>query len=269
MKTRFFAIVILFLLLSCLSYAQHFPSEQGLLEDVVYLKNGSIIRGVVVGLDPNDSIKIRTRDASVFVYKMEEVQRIIREPRPANRVNMRDTADPDFDLALLIGYFRPSDEVSQEIYKGGFAVGGEITGWDSSGLGLGLDVYHFRKAGEPLAINVRNPEAKISITSISLTLMYRIIIDETATEKPILYFGIGGGIYDANEKLGANFPGDSNRYEESFSTTSPGFHILGGISLRPAMLEVRFSSAAAKGKGGLSGADVGLGGISISTGLRF
>lgn len=48
-------------------------------QDVVYLKNGSIIKGSVVELIPNSSIKIQTQDGSLFVYDMSEVEHVMKE----------------------------------------------------------------------------------------------------------------------------------------------------------------------------------------------
>lgn len=47
--------------------------------EVVYLKNGSIIRGVVIEQVPNVSLKIKTADGSIFAYPMSEVERITKE----------------------------------------------------------------------------------------------------------------------------------------------------------------------------------------------
>lgn len=47
--------------------------------DVVYLKNGSVIRGMVIEQTPNVSLKIQTKDGSIFVYKMEEVEKMTKE----------------------------------------------------------------------------------------------------------------------------------------------------------------------------------------------
>ena len=47
--------------------------------DIVYLKNGSIIRGKIIEQIPNQSIKIKTRDGSIFVYKMDEITKITKE----------------------------------------------------------------------------------------------------------------------------------------------------------------------------------------------
>jgi len=57
-------------------------SAQEPMQEVVYLKNGSIIRGLVIEQIPNVSIKIQTRDGNIFVYEMEEVLKIVKEPIP-------------------------------------------------------------------------------------------------------------------------------------------------------------------------------------------
>jgi hypothetical protein len=48
-------------------------------EEVVYLKNGSIIRGTIIEQIPNKSLKIQTKDRSVFVYSMDEIEKIAKE----------------------------------------------------------------------------------------------------------------------------------------------------------------------------------------------
>ncbi|HDQ26489.1 MAG TPA: hypothetical protein ENN43_07085 [bacterium] len=47
-------------------------------QDVVYLKNGSVIRREIERI-PGKTIKVETRDGSVFVYKMSEVEKIAKE----------------------------------------------------------------------------------------------------------------------------------------------------------------------------------------------
>ncbi len=46
------------------------------LQETVYLKNGSVINGVIVEEVPGKSLKIKTNDGNVFVYEMSEVERI-------------------------------------------------------------------------------------------------------------------------------------------------------------------------------------------------
>ena len=51
----------------------------GEFQDVIYLKNGSIIRGVIIEQIPGISLKLETRDGNVFVYKMEEIEKMTKE----------------------------------------------------------------------------------------------------------------------------------------------------------------------------------------------
>ena len=58
-------------------------------QDVVYLRNGSIIRGTILEMIPDSIIRIRTGDGNVFVYPMKEVAKVLTEevaamsPRPS------------------------------------------------------------------------------------------------------------------------------------------------------------------------------------------
>ena len=50
------------------------------MEDVVHLKNGSTIRCTVIERILGESLKIKTQDGSVYIYTMEEIEKIVREP---------------------------------------------------------------------------------------------------------------------------------------------------------------------------------------------
>ena len=62
------------------------PSEQietlhpQSLQDVVYLNNGSIVRGTIIEIVPQQSIRISTYDGSIFVYEFDEVLKITKGP---------------------------------------------------------------------------------------------------------------------------------------------------------------------------------------------
>lgn len=47
--------------------------------DVVYLKNGSVIRGLITEQIPNQSLKIETHDGSTFICDMNDVEKIAKE----------------------------------------------------------------------------------------------------------------------------------------------------------------------------------------------
>lgn len=71
------------------------------LEEVVHLKNGSVIRGIVVEQIPNESIKIQTRDGNLFVYRMDEIQKIAKEQSGDSYLLVRNQS---FD-SMSSGYF--------------------------------------------------------------------------------------------------------------------------------------------------------------------
>ena len=47
--------------------------------EVVYLKNGSVIKGVIVEQVPNELLTIKVADGSLFVFQMDEVAKITKE----------------------------------------------------------------------------------------------------------------------------------------------------------------------------------------------
>ncbi len=56
------------------------PEEKKLVwYDLVYLKNGSIIKGNINEILPNVHVKITTKDGSLFVYKFDEIEKITKE----------------------------------------------------------------------------------------------------------------------------------------------------------------------------------------------
>lgn len=72
----YFLILILFtfLLISISANAQ-----KTITEDVVYLKNGSIIRGKIIENKPNESIRVQTEGRNEWVFRMDEIEKITKE----------------------------------------------------------------------------------------------------------------------------------------------------------------------------------------------
>lgn len=71
---------ILSALLLCLAATLHAQTPG----NIIYLKNGSVIKGNVVESVPNQHIKIRTSDGSIFVYQMSDVDRIVMNEEKKN-----------------------------------------------------------------------------------------------------------------------------------------------------------------------------------------
>jgi hypothetical protein len=60
------------------------PDSGGSGEDVVYLKDGSIIHGTIVEQRPGASILVRTRDGNTLRYGMDAIDRMTKEPVAAD-----------------------------------------------------------------------------------------------------------------------------------------------------------------------------------------
>lgn len=71
--SKIFLLIGILLSLSLVIYAQEVS------EDVVYLKNGSVIRGIIIEQVPGKSLKLKTRDGNIFVYSFEDIEKITKE----------------------------------------------------------------------------------------------------------------------------------------------------------------------------------------------
>ncbi len=49
------------------------------LQEVVYLNNGSVVKGEIVEQIPNKSVKVKTADGSLFVFQLSEIEKITKE----------------------------------------------------------------------------------------------------------------------------------------------------------------------------------------------
>jgi hypothetical protein len=71
---------LLVLIILILMGTQFILAQRRVTEDVVYLKNGSVIRGLIVEEVPGVSLKIQTADRNVFVFQLSEIEKIVYEP---------------------------------------------------------------------------------------------------------------------------------------------------------------------------------------------
>ncbi len=74
----------LFLLVLFCTIALYAAAQQQYVE-CIYLKNGSIIKGYIIEQIPNETVKILTRDGSIFVYNISDILKIAKEPKETNR----------------------------------------------------------------------------------------------------------------------------------------------------------------------------------------
>ncbi|MEI7501123.1 MAG: hypothetical protein WCK84_11835 [Bacteroidota bacterium] len=108
---------------------------------MVYLKNGSIIRGTIIEQIPNESVRIETADKSVFVYRMNEISKIAKETKlttytPSNKKESGSSKSKDnaSTSAASTSTASASKGEKKSGYYGSIRAGGGI------GLGNSQDV---------------------------------------------------------------------------------------------------------------------------------
>ena len=101
-------------------------SAQQLYEDVVYLRDGSILRGVIIEQIPDESLKIQIEGGSVMVCRMSNVQKITKE---LHITQTRPVSRKQPAVAFALSFFVPgagqayNNEMRSAITHFGIAVG--------------------------------------------------------------------------------------------------------------------------------------------------
>lgn len=205
-------LLLKFTLLLILFHHSIFAIGQNAMEDVVYLKNGSIIRGVIVEQVPNQSLKIQTVDRSLFVFKFDEIEKISKDYISSSK-NKALNNEGDEKNYRLIHWAESNYCPGVDIFKlenttvsniGNFSYGfSSIHGFKLNenialGLGLGIDKNDYATL-LPISIDGRIALSREKISpTLSAKLGYSIGLNENE----------GGLIF--NPKVGLRISLNSN-----------------------------------------------------------
>lgn len=141
-------------------------------QEVICLKNGSVIRGTIVEQQPNVLLKVKTADGSIFVYPMNEVEKITKEEainRESEKSNRIRTDVKGYRGSVEVGTIVNFKASGIPIDKGAFSIttshGYQFNPYIFLGMGFGLD-YH--AAGKhlfiPLFVDLRTNFSDTNIT---------------------------------------------------------------------------------------------------------
>lgn len=189
-------------------------------KETVYLKNGSVITGTIIEEIPDSTIKIKTNDNNIFIFKINEIKRITKEEIITK--NKHENNEPKGYIGLLFGLAKPT-----------------IYDWESEDIGtpsLGLYVniklgYLFTKnIGFSLAyINTNNNfhyESNINNNYSTNTLTSNSLIPGI-----ILRFKLKEKLYlDLNPSLGYSSIKMDGSYTSNEESKSLSYNI--GVGLR-------------------------------------
>ncbi len=119
-------------------------------KEVVYLKNGSIIKGTIVEWVPNESITIETADKSVFVCKISDIERVKRNLQLSDVEVSRNVATnnqnrinttPNYESSLSLGYGLASGKYGLDVFCFNFVFGKNLNAHHFAGFGTGLRYF--------------------------------------------------------------------------------------------------------------------------------
>lgn len=107
--------------------------------DVVYLKNGSIITGVIIEQIPGKSIKIATLGDNIFVYQLDEVEKITKELKRERGKSYGDDSEysTGYSGILEVGYGVSTTNNDMRVVKFNFINGYKFP-YFSIGFGIGV-----------------------------------------------------------------------------------------------------------------------------------
>jgi len=142
--------------------------------DVLYLKDGSIIRGQVLEQTPDKSVKIQAYDGSIFVYNMDQVEKIVKETisnRSKVPVRDRNGNKKDNKSSLRgykgfvdVGYSAGVGDWGEDRFEVSTAHGYQFNNFFFIGGGAGLHYYTDSEYfGVPIFANFRANFTKTKI----------------------------------------------------------------------------------------------------------
>jgi hypothetical protein len=209
-KTLF---VLSFLLLSAVAFAQT-P-----MEDVVYLKNGSVIRGIITEQKIGESLKIKLLGGSIFVFQQNEIDSVKKEaviataaPNSKKEYFRKDKGYRSItELGIICGF---GSNNTQQYYYGSntaqsdFGVslhtinGYQFSRWLFVGGGVGIDRFiTYKQTFSPFYLRVASEFLKKRATpyiyaDLGYAHMWKFKSDEYTTynNQGGIYHGAGGGV---------------------------------------------------------------------------
>jgi hypothetical protein len=136
------------LLFITLLFISNLLYSQTIYQDVVYLKNGSKIKGVIIEQIPSVSLRIETTDGSVFVFKMEEIEKMTKEATLLKKdisseqnIKSSEGLKKGYKGIIDIGYQIGIGDYGMDRLKFNFINGYQFNPNISIGLGLGLRYF--------------------------------------------------------------------------------------------------------------------------------
>lgn len=152
---------------------------QDINQDIIYLKNGSVIKGKIIEQTPNINLKLKTNDGNIFVYEIKDIEKITKEYiglikeddksiKKINLIQTEATSYRDPTISSALSFFIPG---AGQLYNGQRNKGlGIMLWWVGSGI---ISLYSYSNANDnPLDQNYNTMLLISSISTISVVMSW-------------------------------------------------------------------------------------------------
>ena len=140
MKLKSSILAILLLVTAGNLFAQSTSSKE-----IVYLKNGSIIKGTIIEWIPNESITIQAND-NIFVFKISDIDRVKRDLNSSNLENPQPNAKVKpsiYESNISLGYGLESGKYGLNVFCFNWVYGKNLNA--NHYVGIGTGIRHFEE----------------------------------------------------------------------------------------------------------------------------
>jgi len=118
--------------------------------DVVYLKNGSVVSGTIIILEPDHFVKLKTRDQNVWVFEMNQVDSIVRPVKVKTPTPIRTGYYNLTEVGVLAGNSNNSEKAPFTLMN--------VNNWQFANgfaAGIGVGVHFFNETYMPVVADFR------------------------------------------------------------------------------------------------------------------
>lgn len=140
-------------------FSSLFVKAQDNWEDIIYLKNGSVIRGTITAQEPNKTLTITTSDGQTFTFSMDKIEKMSKERKTSDKVKAGKPSNAQGDdengykpykyhhiircgLSFAPGFMFKQDQVN-------FYVSGDLEYYISPRISILSTTYYFLNSNMP------------------------------------------------------------------------------------------------------------------------
>jgi hypothetical protein len=218
MKFRLLALALMAFAAS--AFAQSAPFKE-----VIHLKNGSVLKGLITEWVPGSSLTIQLADSSIFVCPMSDVAKVTREFTPvaskASKVATTPVIPQDYEFFASVGYGINSGKYGLDVVNFNLGYGKNVSSNHFVGLGTGLRYFLTDNefAMMPLYAEYRGRMERGHISPYTrIALGYSLNLSQGIENSGVLF----------NPRIGLEFNAGASRlsFDMGYQTQQMPFYIL-------------------------------------------